>query len=262
MSLLSVQEFVKKYDGTSVDFDKFYGAQCVDLFNFYNREVVGAPRIGTPITGGARDLWENEKGTPANFYRRVSAAEQLRVGDVLVYAEPHGRYIEGGRQKYYGHVNIYIGNNRVIEQNGKVAKKTVVREVFKSGLIGILRPLRFEVKSEPQKVPETTQNKNTHQIQSGDTFWGLEERYGIEHGALQKLNPQLDPRRLAVGSTIIIKEQPLPASSANETYYTIRPGDTFWALENAWQLPHGRLQQLNPGINPRELQIGQRIRRS
>ena len=262
MVLISVQEFIKKYDGTSVDFDKFFGAQCVDLFNYYNKEVVGAPRIGTPITGGARDLWENEKSTPRDFYRRVSASEQLRVGDVLIYGEPHGRHIENGVQKYYGHVNVYIGNNRVIEQNGKVAQKTVVREVFSSGLIGILRPLRFEPKLDPQNVPDQTENKNKHVIASGDTFWGLEERYNIEHGTLQKLNPQLDPRRLAIGSTIIIKEESVPTANTNETYYTIRSGDTFWGLEDAWGIAHGTLQRLNPGIEPRSLQIGQRIRRS
>ena len=260
--MISVQEFVKKYDGSSVDFDKFYGAQCVDLFNFYNKEVVGAPRIGTPITGGARDLWENAAGTPKEHYRRVSPAEQLRVGDVLVYGEPHGRYIDRGIQKFYGHVNIYVGNNLVIEQNGKVAQKTVVREAYRSGLIGILRPLRFEPKLDPQNVPDQPQYKNKHTIAAGDTFWGLEERYNIPHGTLQKLNPQLDPKRLAIGSTIVIKGESLPPPNTNETYYQINRGDTFWALENAWQLPHGRLQQLNPGINPRELQIEQRIRRS
>ena len=262
MALLSVQEFVKKYEGSSVDFDKHYDETCVDLFNFYNQEVVGAPRVGTPVTNGARDLWEFEKGTPRDFYRRVSPQEQLRVGDVLIYGEPHGRYIAGGVQRFHGHVNIYIGNDRLIEQNGKVANKTVVRELYKTGLIGILRPLRFELKNEPQKAPETTQNKNKHTISSGDTFWGLEERYNIPHGTLQKLNPQLDPRRLTIGSEIIIAEQPAPVASPSETYYNIRRGDTFWGLENAWGIPHGTLQQLNPTAEARNLQIGQRIRRS
>lgn len=260
--MLSVQDFVKKYNNTAVDFDKQYGAQCVDLFNFYNKEVVGAPWIGTPITNGARDLWEHAKGTPAKFYRRVSAGQPLRTGDVLVYGEPFGRYIEAGQMRFFGHVNIYIGNDLVIEQNGKVSQKTVVRDVYTTGLLGILRPLRFEPKLDPQDVPEQNQNKNKHVIASGDTFWGLEERYNIEHGTLQKLNPQLDPRRLAIGTEIILRDKPTPSTAAPETYYNIVAGDTYWDLENAWQLPHGTLQRLNPGTNARALQIGQRIRRS
>lgn len=34
--------FVTKYNGKYIDYDGMYGAQCVDLFNFYNRDVMGA----------------------------------------------------------------------------------------------------------------------------------------------------------------------------------------------------------------------------
>ncbi len=47
-----------------------------------------------------------------------------------------------------------------------------------------------------------------------------------------------------------------------ETRYTIRNGDTFWGLENAWRLPHGTLQRLNPTVVATRLQVGQKIRRS
>jgi len=55
-----------------------------------------------------------------------------------------------------------------------------------------------------------------------------------------------------------------PKSSINAPvleYYTIRPRDTFWALERAWGMPAGQLQKLNPTLDPRRLQIGQRIRK-
>ncbi len=39
-------------------------------------------------------------------------------------------------------------------------------------------------------------------ISGGDTFWGLEERLGINHGDLQKLNPGLDPYNLQIGTKI------------------------------------------------------------
>lgn len=44
--------------------------------------------------------------------------------------------------------------------------------------------------------------------------------------------------------------------------YKIRQGDTFWALENQWHLPHGTLQQLNPKADPKLLKIGQLIDKS
>lgn len=262
MTQISVQQFVEKYNGSSVDFDKKYGAQCVDLFNFYNSEVVGAPFIGTPATGGARDLYEVDSPVRAKFYKKLAADSQLQTGDVLVYGEPNGRYVENGRVIFLGHVRMYIGDGKYIEQNGKIAGKTIVDSDKVGGLLGVLRPLRFIGENSPPNVSPAPKNQNKHKIVSGDTFWGLEERYNIPHGTLQQLNPGLDAKALPIGREIIIRAEPAPAPSAAETYYTIQPNDTFWGLEDAWQLPHGTIQQLNPGQDPRTLQIGQRIRRS
>lgn len=97
-------------------------------------------------------------------------------------------------------------------------------------------------------------------MRQNDTFWGLEERWGIPHGTLQQANPELDPRTLQIGQRIRTSAAQSAAPAATEQYYTIQQGDTFWALEEGWQLSHGTLQQLNPGQDPRTLQIGQRIR--
>ncbi len=262
MDRMTLDQFVKKYNNTAVDFDKKYGAQCVDLFNFYNAEVVGAPWIGTPATNGARDLFEVDSSARRAYYDALPASTPFVDGDVLVYGEPHGRYVENGRMMFLGHVNIYIGAGLVIEQNGKVSQKTVVREVFKIGLLGLLRPKSFQIKDSPQNVPAQPPHKNKHTIKNGDTFWGLEQENGWPNGTLQELNPELDPRLLRIGSEIVIPEQSNAVPVTTGTYYTIRRGDTLWDLENAWQLAHGTLQQLNDGIDPRTLQIGQRIRRS
>ena len=41
----TVDAFVNRWNGSYADYDGAYGAQCVDLFNYYNRDVVKAPRI-------------------------------------------------------------------------------------------------------------------------------------------------------------------------------------------------------------------------
>lgn len=50
----------------------------------------------------------------------------------------------------------------------------------------------------------TPENKRTHVIIGGDTFWGLETEYGLPHGTLQQRNPQYDARSLPIGATIRI----------------------------------------------------------
>lgn len=46
----------------------------------------------------------------------------------------------------------------------------------------------------------------------------------------------------------------------NDNLYTIKKGDTFRSLEKECGIPSGTLERLNPGVNPKKLQIGQRIK--
>lgn len=48
---MNLSDFINRYNGKFVDFDGYYGAQCVDLAQFYAREL-GAPRFW----GNAKDI--------------------------------------------------------------------------------------------------------------------------------------------------------------------------------------------------------------
>lgn len=50
-----------------------------------------------------------------------------------------------------------------------------------------------------------------------------------------------------------------PAAKPESGKYAMQKGDTFWALEIKWKLPHGTLQALNPGLNPNDIPIGHEI---
>lgn len=41
---MTLDEFVKEYEGKKVDYDGYYGAQCVDLVRLYIRLVWGLPQ--------------------------------------------------------------------------------------------------------------------------------------------------------------------------------------------------------------------------
>lgn len=67
---------------------------------------------------------------------------------------------------------------------------------------------------------------------------------------------------IPAGYTLFRPSGSFTVKNSSATYYIIKKGDTLWALENAWGIAHGTLQRLNPGIDPKKLQIGQKIRRS
>ena len=174
-----------------------------------------------------------------------------------------------------GLLHRYYHLSRILTTRDKVVSEGQV--IAHSGASGLSTGPHLHLETELNGVnvdPETVINNSgiihpapapqpptsdSHIIVAGDTFWGLEEQYGLPHGTLQALNPGIDPRQLRIGMTINVRAPATPVPPIARRQYTIKAGDTLWDLHNAWQLPQGTLQQLNPGIDPYNLQIGQVI---
>ena len=52
---MTLTEFVKKYNGKKIDYDGRYGAQCVDVFRQYCKDVLEIPHTGGVV--GAAELY-------------------------------------------------------------------------------------------------------------------------------------------------------------------------------------------------------------
>jgi len=95
-------------------------------------------------------------------------------------------------------------------------------------------------------------------IQAGDTYFSLARSFGIAVQALAAANPGVDPSRLQIGQRICIPTTP-PQRECPGMTYTIRPGDTFFSIANQFGTTVQLLIQVNPGVNPEALRIGQII---
>ncbi len=95
---MTTQEFLNQYLGQGVDFDGYYGDQCVDEVQFYNRDVIGAPSL----TGNAADIWNTY---PQDFYDRIDNAPDNfpQFGDIVIWSGN----LNGGP----GHIAIAIAGN-------------------------------------------------------------------------------------------------------------------------------------------------------
>lgn len=129
-ALTSVDGFVSQWNGKYADYDNAYGAQCVDLFNFYNRDVVNAPRVGVTYA------YQLFGAAPAANYTKLGASTPAVKGDVAVWGSglPNG---SGGA----GHVAIVLadqgGTLSILTQNPGATR---VISFSKSYLTGYLRP--------------------------------------------------------------------------------------------------------------------------
>lgn len=123
---MTLAQFKQKYLGRHVDYDGFYGSQCVDLIQFYARDVVGSPRF----TGNAVDIIRQN---PGNKYLRVGSPQ---AGDIVVFPAT----ADNG---YAGHVAIMLNSKDSLDQNYPTGSKVAVRRHSERPL-GYLRPKRLQ----------------------------------------------------------------------------------------------------------------------
>ena len=134
-------EFINKYINTKVDYDKLYGAQCVDLFRQYCEDVLDIPHTGScSTTGGAIDLFLDYEKMPLEkmYFAKIQTnkVKDLKFGDFIIYDKTD--------KNPYGHVALFIAkiddkNTLVFEQNGmkQDGAKMVIRSI--DNALGVLR---------------------------------------------------------------------------------------------------------------------------
>ncbi len=126
-----IKEFFEKYNGKEIDYDGYYDAQCVDLYDMYCKEVVGCPIY---LVEGAKDIWNNY---PLDYFDRVPNTIDAipNEGDVMIWGSGLGPY---------GHVAIYssgdVNNFVSFDQNFPLGTPCHFQDHNYNYVIGWLRP--------------------------------------------------------------------------------------------------------------------------
>lgn len=133
---MDIKQFVDTYLGKKVDFDGFYGAQCVDLFRQFNKDVFGFPHTGA--VEGAKDLFERYGELPIEkkYYEQLRKEFTIPIeGDIVVFGATSSNK--------YGHVAIVLWATRtimiVLEQDGFSQDGTKISSRPYSNVLGFLR---------------------------------------------------------------------------------------------------------------------------
>lgn len=129
-SLQWISQNTNKY----LDFDGYYGAQCVDLYDFYCTGFVGASP--NPV-GYADEIWYNHD---TRAFTQIDSAQIPHMGDVAVWGS--------GPYTPMSHVGIIIKDNgdgtvQTLSNNATSAGpsgNSAVVNISKQALLGYLRP--------------------------------------------------------------------------------------------------------------------------
>ncbi|PRY65668.1 LysM domain-containing protein [Vreelandella songnenensis] len=95
------------------------------------------------------------------------------------------------------------------------------------------------------------------EVQRGDTLGKLANRANVPLERLERFNPGVNAKRLAVGQRLLIPTQNERAPSGGPYRYQIRAGDTYSSVARHFGTTSGRIQSANPGTSPTALKVGQ-----
>lgn len=148
MPLITLEQYLAQRLGTSPDFDGYYGAQCMDNAQMFNRDCVGGP----PLIGNAIDVWNTY---PQAFYRRVPN-DPLNVpspGSVVIWAQ--NATVGTG---IYGHIAIFVHGDAhtfvSCDVNWPEGSNCHLQNHSYDGVIGWLVPLRNVSGAPPKPAPQ------------------------------------------------------------------------------------------------------------
>lgn len=92
-------------------------------------------------------------------------------------------------------------------------------------------------------------------VAPGDTLYLIALRLGTTVNELLRLNPGVNPFNLRIGQLLCLPERFCPS----RIFWEVAPGDTLYLIARATGTTVERLLELNPGVDPLNLQVGQPI---
>ena len=111
----------------------------------------------------------------------------------------------------------------------------------------------------PRTGPVPCPGGTLYTIKAGDTYFSLASRFGITVEALVAANPGVDPNALRVGQQICIPPSTTPVPCPGGTLYTIKAGDTLYAIGLRYGVTVSAILAANPSLEPNSLRVGQII---
>lgn len=93
-----------------------------------------------------------------------------------------------------------------------------------------------------------------YRVKAGETLTSIAARVGVAREEIEELNPGVDWFNLQIGQLLCLPgERPCPSG----LYWQVEPGDTLYKIALEVGTTVERLMELNPAIDPMNLQIGQ-----
>lgn len=130
---MKLEQFIEEKLNKKIDYDGYYGYQCVDLIREYIKDVLEIEQIER--VEGAKEIYEKYKQheITKKYFDKVNK-NRLEYGDIIVYRSQ--------LDEMPGHTAIVIAKEKsyliVLEQNGYKQDGTkIIKRSYKNALGGL-----------------------------------------------------------------------------------------------------------------------------
>ena len=101
-------------------------------------------------------------------------------------------------------------------------------------------------------TPKVSSQAKTHKVESKETLFGIEKKYGVSDEALKKANPDLEKLGLQIGQTLVIpsnsSSKTVVSSSEKVVYHEVLPKETKYSIAKQYRMTIEELEKKNPEI--------------
>jgi LysM repeat protein len=93
-------------------------------------------------------------------------------------------------------------------------------------------------------------------VRAGDTVWEIARRFGISVASLHKLNNLGSQSQIYPGQKLLISRRD---SGSSYKTYTVKQGDTIYAIANFFNTTVARILSWNDLSDPRLIRAGEQL---
>ena len=205
-----------------------------------------------------------------------AAAPQSQKSETIVYIGGEKFYIHTVRagETLYSIARLYgVDEQTLVMHNPTMADVVKIDQNVK---IPVPVPQQEEAPLTSREEKRLRRKFILHTVGEHETLYAISRRYGISVETLLEDNENLDPARLAIGNTLLVRKKEVGKTSNAENmaeledykerlnslpadgyrYYVVQPGDTMYSLARASGTDERSLDSLNGGLAPASLKAG------
>ncbi len=197
----------------------------------------GAGASGTPAA-----LPEIIKQLKAKGYKFVTVSEMLNLQTAPATGTTYT--VKAGDTLY----------SIAIKYNTTVTALTSLNKLSNPNALQVGQVLK--VKAETSSQPPAT--GTTYTVKAGDTLYSIAKKYNTTVSALTSLNKLSNPNVLKIGQVLKLKaDTAAPPSTPSTTNYTVKSGDTLYAIAAKYNTTVQKITAANNITNANVIRIGQ-----